>query len=402
MPDLTKEYGIFKELCSENCFNSLSRAVSSQLSTAATLPTLKRITHSNIKYAHMGQLVIKDGICYSTFIQNTGDDGEQPYSETSEVVLAVFSLEKATSDSFLPDEDVKITRLGGKGDSFAGYKATSIFKDNSMCLCGDDIYITFTFECEDGKAHMFSVRYNIPTDSLLDDAFVKLVYNNEEYDFTDETLNLVYRDKGLPENALSLIELVSSWSEYNGEYYATGITIGKASNGFIVKTKDFKTMTLVDAVPFNNDGIAEIASLIKGDKLYVACRQDYGIPYLLLSFYDLKENRWGDYYRVPDGNVRPWFFEWKGELYLLNTVDEFVRRHTNISKVTTNFYLSNKTPVETALTLKDCGSYYAVAESGGRLYYVCSRNTLSFGEMKLDIRTPEEVNSRLVGLLYGE
>ena len=398
MPDLTKGYGIFKELCSENCYNGFSKAVSSAISTRDTLATIKRITKSNIKYAHMGQLVIKDGICYSTFIQNIGDDGEQPYSETSEVVLAVFSIEKATSDGFVPDNDVKITRIGGKGDSFAGYKATSIFKDNSMCLCGDDIYITFTFECNDGKAHMFSLRYSIPDDKFYDESFVKLIYKDDEYDFTDATLNIVYRDKGLPENALSLIELVSSWSEYNGEYYATGITIGKASNGFIVKTRDFKTMTLVDAVPFNNDGIAEIASYIKGDKLYVACRQDYGIPYLLLSFYDLKENKWGDYYRLPDGNVRPWFFEWKGELYLLNTVDEYFRRYTNISRVTTNFYLSNKTPVQTVVTLKDCGSYMAIAEHDGRLFYVCSKDTVSFGEMKLVIKNDEEVNGRLAEL----
>lgn len=398
MIDLTKEYGVFKTLCSNNCYNSLAKTLSSELSTRATLPTIKRLTNKNMKYGHMGQLVIKDGICYSTFIQNTGDDGEQPYSETSEVVLAIFDVDRATSEDFVPENDVNVIRLGGKGDSFAGFKATSIFKDNSMCLCGDDIYITFTFECEDGKAHMFSVRYNIPTGELLDDCFVKLIYNGEEYDFTDATLNLIYRDKGLAENALSLIELVSHWSEYKGEYYGTGITIGKASNGFIVKTADFKTMTLVDAVPFNNDGMAEIASYIKGDKLFVACRQDYGIPYLLLSFYDLKENKWSDYYRFPDGNVRPWFFEWKGELYLLNTVDEFVRRYTNISKVTTNFYLYNRTPVETVATLKDCGSYMAIAEHDGRLFYVCSKDTVSFGEMKLILKNDEEVNGRLAEL----
>ena len=60
MIDLTKEYGVFKTLCSNNCYNSLAKTLSSELSTRATLPTIKRLTNNNMKYGHMGQLVIKN------------------------------------------------------------------------------------------------------------------------------------------------------------------------------------------------------------------------------------------------------------------------------------------------------------------------------------------------------
>lgn len=399
------EYGIFRKMASENHCVSLSKALNSAAATKYTLESLKRITRPEMRYGHMGQLVMKDGVCYATFIQNPGTDGEQHYSTTSEVVLAIFTLERWKETDFSPEKDVEILRIGGLGDECAGEKAVSIFKDNSMCLVGDDIYICFSFITDDGKSHIFRKTFHIPTHSWGEEAAVRLSYKGELYDFTDETLNRIYLDKGLEPRAGGLIELVSAWSEYKGEYYATGVAIERPNNGFIVKTADFKTMTLVDTLAFNDMGTAEIGSIIYHGRLYVACRQDYSIPYLYLNYYDLEKGTWGEAYRVEDGNVRPWFFILKDELYLVNTVEELYRRYSNVSHVrVTNrniAFFDDKMPIETLATIKDCGSYFAFYNEGDEIYYIATKNTISFGKLYTDFRTPEEVNEKLLAL-FGE
>ena len=154
----------------------------------------------------MGQLLIRDGVCYASFLQNSGSDGESHSSTTSEVVLAVFPLARVQAEDFDPDRDVVIRRLGGLGDSFAGQNASSIFKDNSMCFVGDELYILFSFVAEDGKSHMFRVKYDIRTGTFSEETMLQLSYKGVLYDFTDETLNLIYRDKGVLPNAKGLIE----------------------------------------------------------------------------------------------------------------------------------------------------------------------------------------------------
>lgn len=395
-----ENYGIFKYLTSENHYMSLTKALNSAKITAETQKTLKRITKQDIIYAHMGQLVIKDGICYASFIQNTGTDGEDHDSATSGVVLAVFDLATVQSDTFDPETDIAFYPIGGKGDVCAGYTATSIFKDNSMCIVGDLLYICFSFISTDGKSHICQKTFDTKSNTWVNEILVKLRYKNEDLDFSDESINRIYCDHHLEPRADGLIELVSAWNEYRGEYYATGLTIEGPNHGLIVKTRDFCTMEFVDVVPFNDMGTAEIASYIFKDKLYVACRQDYGIPYLYLGSLDLKTGKWYQHHKMPDGNVRPWFFEYKNELYLLNTTQERFRRYTNISRVRTwetpyTFY-NEPCPAEVVATLKDCGAYYATANYGDDIYFVTTLNTESFGKLCLDFFDEDEINKKLL------
>jgi len=395
-------YGFYKYAASENHFASLTKALNSAKTTFETQKTLKRITKSDICYAHMGQLIIKDGVCYATFIQNPGNDGEEQTSSTSGVVLAVFELEDALKDTFDPERDIAFYPVGSKGDFCAGYKASSIFKDNSMCLVGEDLYVCFSFITEDEISHIFQKTFNIKKKEWVNETKVKLLYNGEEWDFSDEIINRIYIDNGVKPRAKGLIELVSAWSEYKGEFYATGLTIGGANHGLIVKTNDFQTMEFVDIIPFNDMGTAEIASYIYNGKLYVACRQDYGIPYLYMGSLDLKSKKWNPHYKVADGNVRPWFFEYKNELYLMNTVEERERRYTNISRVRTwdtpQAFFNKYCPIDTIATIKNCGSYFATAEYNGDIYFISSYNTESFGKLCLNLYDEDEVNEKLISL----
>ena len=397
-------YGIFKQLCNDNAYISLTKTLNSTASTIQTQKTIKRITKNNIKYAHMGQLVIKDGVCYSTFIQNPGDDNEHHYSKTSGVVLAVFTLDAVMSDSFDPETDVTVYNVGAMGDYCAGYKAISIFKDNSMCLVNNLLYVCFSFITNDGNSHIFRKTFDITTNAWVSEAKVILRYNGKDYDFSDASLNEIYTDKNLKPRAKGLIEMVSAWNEYNGEYYATGLAIEIPNNGFIVKTRDFKVMELVDVIPFNDMGMAEIASYIYKDRLFVACRQDYGLPYIYIGSLNLKKMEWEHYYKIPDGNSRPWFFKYQDQLYLLNTVEEKERRYLNVSKIRIieNWpqpFFNDQHPVETLATLKNCGSYLATAEYNGDIYFVATKTIEIFGKLCLKFYDEDNVNKKLLDLL---
>ena len=112
-------YGFFKHLATQNCYTALTHTLNSAACTIQTKKTLKRITLPEIQYAHMGQLILKDGVCYATFLQNPGTDTEHESSDTSGVVLAIFSLARVQSPSFDPARDVEYYLLGKKGDTCA-------------------------------------------------------------------------------------------------------------------------------------------------------------------------------------------------------------------------------------------------------------------------------------------
>jgi hypothetical protein len=193
-----KLYGIFKRLATEtNHYTELTKALNSAKTTEDTKATMKVLTHPDIQYGHMGELVIKDDICYATFIQNPGNDGEELYSGTSGVVLAIFSLERALADDFKPENDVKIHKIGSLGDSFAGYKSMSIFKCTSMYLIDDIIHIVFNFQCEcDKRFRVFHVIYDIKADLFRDGEPVKLRVGDAVCDLTDEAINSLYEARG--------------------------------------------------------------------------------------------------------------------------------------------------------------------------------------------------------------
>lgn len=395
-------YGLFKLFCADNAYTALTKTLNSARATEQTRKTVKRITTPDIRYAHMGQLIIEDGICYATYLQNPGTDGESGSSKTSGVVLAVFSLEAVTADGFDPERDVTLYPIGMQGEECAGYRAAGIFKDNSMCLVGREICVCFSFITEDGQSRMFCKVFDIDTREWVRENELLLRYKGKDYIFSDASLNIIYGDKGVPQNAKGLIELVSRWSEYNGEYYASGTPMDLPNNGFIVKTRDFHIMDFVDTVPFNDRGACEVSSYIYRGKLYVACRQEYTVPYLYLGALNLEKMEWERHIKIPDGNCRPWFFEYRGELYLMNTVEERTRRYTNISRVRTWDtkwdVFDTLHPIEVMATLKGCGSYFATANCGDDIYFVATLNTESFGKLCLDFYNEDEVNAKLLKL----
>lgn len=405
---MDESYGILKKLAGDNSYTALARMLSSAASTRDTAATLRKLTKDDIRYAHMGQLVIDRDVCYATFLQNPGEDGEKTDSRTSEIVLAVFPLERALAADFSAAQDVTYRTIGKLGDTFAGYEAVSSFKENSMCLVGEKIYICFCFLCRDERYRIFRVIYDIPSGAFEDETPMMIRCRGETSDFTDEAVNRIYRDEGCAACAPGMVELVSRWSEYHGEYYATFLTVGGKQNGMIIKTADFRTAEFVSVIPENTEGVAEASSYIFRDKLYIACRHDYFLAHMSLHVMDLTDGTWLPPYLIEDGNARPWFFVRDGELYLLNTTEEYFRRYTNVSRVRTmDGFLGYRAPLETMATLYECGFYYAVCEYGNRLFVISSNmldgaHTVYFSELKLKLFDASKAGKRLLALFEEE
>lgn len=374
-----------KQLCTLAAALALTCMGAAGISAQTTPSQMRRITIDQIRYSHMGELIIdRKGNCYASFLQNYGDGSEMLRSETSEVTLACFPLSRVMAEDFRPEKDIAYHRIGGLGDTFLGQKAGSIFKDNSMCMEGDIIHITFQFLPEnDDIAHLYKTDYNVKTKSFSGEEECMISYKGTVEPFTIKAVSRIIESEGgvPPQIKDNILELVSRWSRYKGWWYGTLACAGETgSNGIAVRTKDFKVMEYVAMPPFNKDGMAEVSSIIKDGRLYVACRQNYGIFNLLLSYYDLKKGEWGPVTTIHDGNSRPWFFTQGRHLYLMNTPDK-PRKYIDISEVSLDRSSGDAIAVNKIATLQDCGFYYATASHRGQTYMVTTLNTESFGPL---------------------
>lgn len=399
---MKETYGIFKKFAADNHYSLLTKAVNSAFTTRDTASTMKKLSEEN---GHGGCIVIKDGICYTTYMAIQKGGSDSPYNSGLTLMFAKFSLERAEAEDFDAKKDVTYHLIGKTGSEFLGHKAVSNLKCPSMYLAGEDIYICFNLQTEEGYFQMFRIVYSIKTDTFGREKLMKVRYRGKLYDFNDETTNMIYVDKGLPRNMRTQVELVAQWSEYRGEYYTTYVLGGHIpNNGLVIKTGDFETVEVVSILPENRNGSAEASSYIFKDKLYVACRQNWTLPYMLIMRYDLEKEMWTEAYQVEDANARPWFFVYKDELYLYNTIEEGMRRYANISKVRVSDVAHNKknAPIDTVATIFDCGNTPVMSVYQDRIYMICTHeHQIWFGELKLKQYSEEAVNNRLMQLFDG-
>ena len=406
---MNETYGIFKKFANDNHYVSFAKNVSSAHTTKATKATLKRL---HDEFGHYSQLVIHNGICYVCFVNNVGGRGDNELLPTIVLTQAVFPLDRVLSDDFDYKKDVKLHRFGGVGDTFAGHKALSSMNNHSMILVGDLIYTTFAFLSEnENQWSTFVSVYDTNKKEYVRECEMKLSYKGKVVPFNEDAINNIYGSRLYSRRTQKgVVPFGNRWCEYNGEYYTTinESLIGEVNNGIIIKTKDFETVEFVSFIPENKMGNAETAIYIFDNKLYLACRQLWGTPYLLLSRYDFEAQEWKEPYKIEDGNARPWFFEYRDELYLFNTIEDVGegRRFSNISKIRTRKGAHNirNSPVDVVATLFECGHHYSCFVYNDKIYFSCSltsNNRVHFGELKLKQYSPEKINDKLIEL-FGE
>ena len=395
-------YGLFKKCVADNHYVSLAKGLNSAYATKHTGETLKRIENY---CSHGSNLQIKDGICYLSYIRNTDAFNDDEFSPYLELVLASFSLERVLSEDFDIEKDVSRRVIGKIGTEFLGERATTCHKGNAMQFIGDELVICTCFCTEGGRYQLFRTVYDTELEEFTRPARVKLSYKGTLHDMDDATVNMIYSDAGVPLTEGSILEIVSPWNEYRGEYYSTFVIGSPTPNsGIVIKTRDFEVMEFVSVIPHNERGSAEAISCIYDGKLFVACRQSWTLPYMLLMRYDIDEGVWHAPYRIEDANSRPWMFVYKNELFLYNTIDEGYRQYSNISKIRTSKKAHNgkNNPIDTVATLYDCGAYSGFSVVGDRIFFACSKDgRVHFGELILKEHSPEAVGERFLEL-FGD
>ena len=392
-------YGLFKKNSSDNHYVSAVKMLNSAYATKHTVETMKRIE----KFcSHGANMLIKDGICYTSYIRNLEQYNDDELSPSLELLLGIFRLDRVLSDDFDPESDVERIIIGKIGSEILGKRATCCPKGNTMVFVGDELYFCFSCSC-DGESHKaYRIVYDTVNKKLTKLVQIKLKYRDKNYLLDDELLNKIYEDNGCRSGGNGVLEMVSMWDEYKGEYYSTFVIGGpRPNNGILIKTRDFETAELVSVIPYNENGSAEAISRIFDGHLFVACRQQWTTPYMLLMRYDIDKGEWKPPYRIEDANSRPNMFIYKDQLYLYNTIDEGFRKYSNISRIRTSKKAHNakNNPIDTIATVYDCGAYNGFCVFDDRVFFVGSKDSrVNFGELKLKEYSPTKVAERLLTL----
>lgn len=406
IPDemLLQNSGLYMNWADYNSWNIMQKIYNtiniSELARNSVIP----ITEKGAVFGHEGQIQIVDGIVYSVFLQNTVSS-EDLYSSTSKIVLASFSI--SDYNNKLVDSNIKHYELGKLGDIICeGYTAKSTGWDPNILVDKHDsnilhIYAMFiTNETE--NAIEFHRTFNI-SESILSDWELCTLDGSE---FSYESVNKVNKDHGLLSlsdyNKGAIIEMVSGFTEYDGYFYnAVMIAAGKgrnSNNGLIVRTNDYINFNTFLTMPFNYNGASETSVKVYDNRLYVACRQYPGIPFLLISSYDFVKRKWGKVTKIRDGNVRPWIFTYKGKLYLLNTIKRIGRAYSALSTLTLN---NEEVIVEEICVIENVGWYFATYEFDDKLYFVCKKDKEYFGELPINTQEAYSINIALKKILDG-
>ncbi len=399
-------YGIFKKMAYDNHFESFTKELNSAYATKETHKTMKELTKQLPNHtAHTAVLAIHKGICYSTFIHNYGEMTDDPFSKGLVLELGIFSLERALSDDFDCDKDVRIVQFDRNEAIIGDINATSAFLGNSLCLEGDKLHITMSAQIDGSRYALHHCIYDTETDTFTKLKEVKLDYKGKIYPLDDASINRITAAEGYLSNGSGMPQVTNRWSEYKGYYYTAFMLDSEpVFKPLVIRTKDFDTMEFVSIVPDCDGCDCEVASIIHTDQLYTACRKYWSSDRMIVNRYDLETGTWLDSYPIEDATSRPWFFIWRDEVYLFNTIEEAQRRYANISRVRTDRKAHNhkNAPMDTVATVFLCGQYNSFFVYEDRIFFVCTlRGCIRFGELKLKLHNSEKVNERLLEL-FGD
>ena len=340
------------------------------------------------EYGHQSMTVIKNGKGYTTFTANNITMKEYDCNTFSR--LAVYDIDKP--------EEAKFFTVAAKGKN-GNITIDGVSSLVSIVDDGENL-VTNCYGFVDGVITEFRRVFNPKTEEFDALTPCKIIKDGKAYDLTNESIASLFG----AEYGLTKIEIemgVGPYFKYEGEWYTWLYTGSKRFAGILFKTRDFLNFEFV-MIPEEARGTkCEIIPYLFKDYLYVAFRRDYLMQRLEVVKYDIKTLKPIESIVFKDTAMRPYFYEYEGELYLLHS--PHARHYTSIVKLSTERRLLMSHSVAGIENLHLCTPCPVIYN--GELYLTFSARHGSYSQIFISHFPAEmpysesEVNSALLKML---
>ena len=272
------------------------------------------------EYGHQSMTVIKNGKGYTVYTANNVTMKE--YDKNTFSRLAVYDVESPGNARFFT--------VAAKGDN--GNITIDGVSSLVSIVDGGENLVTNCYGFVDGVITEFRRIFDVKNESFGELELCNIVKDGKSYPFTNESIAMLFG----AEYGLTKIEIemgVGPYFKYNGEWYTWLYTGSGRFAGIFLKTVDFLNFEFV-MIPREARGTkCEIISTLFGDFMYVAFRRDYEMQRLEVVKYDMKTLQPLESIVLKDTAMRPYFYEYGGELYLVHSPHS--RHYTSIVKLST-------------------------------------------------------------------
>ena len=290
------------------------------LKTAKTIKENMKAISPFGEYGHQSMTVLKNGKGYTVYTANNVTMKE--YDENTFSRLAVYDINEPEKARFYT-----VAQKGVNGNiNIDGVSSLVSIVD------GGENLVTNCYGFVDGVITEFRRIFDVKNECFGELEACKLVKDGESYPFTNESVAMLFG----AEYGLTKIKIemgVGPYFQYNGEWYTWLYTGSGRFAGIFLKTSDFLSFEFV-MIPKEARGTkCEIISTLFGDFMYVAFRRDYEMQRLEVVKYDIKTLKPVDSIVLKDTAMRPYFYEYGGELYLVHSPHS--RHYTSLVKLST-------------------------------------------------------------------
>lgn len=324
------------------------------------------------EYGHQSMTVIKNGKGYTTYTANNITMKE--YDENTFSRLAVYDIQNPENAKFFT-----VAKKGENGNiTIDGVSSLVSIVDDGEKL------VTNCYGFVGGKITEFRRIFDTEKEEFDELTPCNIIKDGKKYPFTNESVAKLFG----AEYGLTKIEIemgVGPYIKYEDEWYTWLYTGSKRFAGILFKTRDFLNFEFV-MIPKEARGTkCEIISALFGGFMYVAFRRDYEMQRLEVVKYDIKTLKPLDSIVLKDTAMRPYFYEYGGELYLIHSPHS--RHYTSIVKLSTARRLKMSHSVVSIENLHLCTPCPIVYN--GEIYLTFSARHGSYSQIFISHFSPE-------------
>jgi hypothetical protein len=342
------------------------------------------------EYGHQSMTVFINGKGYTVYTANNITMKEYDCNTFSR--LAVYDIDEP--------EKARFFTVAKQGDN-GGIKIDGVSSLVSIVYDGEKLACN-CYGFVNGIITEFYRAFDIEKEEFGELQVCKIIKGDQVRDFTNRSIEELFgAEYGLTKMKLEMG--VGPYFKYEDEWYTWLYTGDKRFCGILLKTRDFKNYEFV-MVPEEPRGTnCEIIPYFFKGYLYVAFRRDYRLQRLEVVKYDMKGLRPLESIVLKDTAMRPYFYEYNDELYLIHS--PHLRHYTSIVKLSTDRLFRMSKPVASIENMHICTPCPIMYK--GELYLTFSSRQGSYSQIFISHVSPkipyteEQVGDAFLKLIEG-